>query len=349
VKAVKLKEGHQLALEDAPRPEILDPDDMIVKVTTAAICGSDVHIKYGEIPFIPPDTILGHEFVGLVEEVGPAVTRFSPGDRVVVAAGIWCGFCPACQRRESQNCPNAAVFGGGMFRGRSLQGAQTEYVRVPNADMCTEPVPENVPDEQAILIGDVFSTGYHAAKEAGIDTGDVVAVFGCGPIGLSAVVSAQLFGPRKVYAVDVFENRLSLAKHYGAETINAKETDPVRYLLSKSDMQGIDSTIEASGIPEVFGQAISSIRRGGVVSVVGLFNGSYELPLQMLGLYGLHIHMGLANLGYMKQLLAMLADNKLDLSPFCTHLYPLEEALQAYEFFENEKDKCLKVMLKVDS
>lgn len=347
MKAVVLQKGNQLALEEVSKPEIIDPDDIVVKVTTAAICGSDVHIKYGEIPGIPPGTVIGHEFVGLVDDVGPAVTRFSPGDRVDVAAGLWCGYCPACRRGEIQNCSQGAVFGGGMFRGKLLQGTQTEYVRVPNADMCAMKIPKGVSDEQAVLVGDVFSTGYHAAREGNIDTGDVVAVFGCGPIGLAAVISANLFGPKRVYAVDVFENRLALAKKYGAVTINASSEDPISRIMSDTDMDGVDIAIEAVGQPKVLGQAIGSIRRGGTVSVVGLFPGSFELPLQMLGLYGFRLSMGLANLAYMNQLMAMVENGNVNLSDFCTHTFPLDQAMEAYELFEQHKDQCLKVMLKV--
>ncbi|MFH1138021.1 MAG: alcohol dehydrogenase catalytic domain-containing protein [Pseudomonadota bacterium] len=346
MKAVVLKPGRALALEDVPRPELQDPDDMIVKVTTAAICGSDIHIKYGEIPGISPGTTIGHEFVGLVDQAGPAATRFKPGDRVVVAAGIWCGYCPACRRGDIQNCANMGVFGGGMFRGRTLQGAQTEYVRVPNANMCAMHIPRHVPDEQAVLVGDVLSTGYHAAREGRIDTGDTVAVFGCGPIGLAAIISARLFGPRQVFAVDVFDNRLALAEKFGATPLHAKD-NPVDQILAATNLDGVDLAIEAVGVPEVFGQALGSIRRGGMVSVVGLFNGSYELPLRMLGLYGFRLSMGLANLSYMNQLMGLAAAGKVDLAPFCTHVFPLDEAMAAYDLFENRKDECMKVMLKV--
>ncbi|MEW6261660.1 MAG: alcohol dehydrogenase catalytic domain-containing protein [Thermodesulfobacteriota bacterium] len=345
MKAVVLEPGHKLALKDMPEPKILEQDDIIVKVTTSAICGSDIHIKYGEIP-IPPGTIIGHEFVGTVVEAGPAVTRFKKGDRVGVAAGIWCGYCPACRRGEIQNCLNGAVFGGGLFRGKTLEGAQAEYVRAPNADMCAIPVPKKVPDEQAILIGDVFSTGYHAAYEGRIKTGDTVAVFGCGPIGLAAVISAHLFGPRRVYAVDVLDNRLALAEKYGAVPIDARRDDAVSQIMAATDLEGVDVAIEAVGLVETFSQAINSIRRGGTVSVVGLFKGFYQMPLPILGLSGLKLSIGLANLSFMGQLMGMLAAGRLDLSAFCTHTFPLSEAMAAYDLFENHKDKCLKAMLK---
>jgi len=346
MKAVVLQAGHELAVNDVPEPRVESPNDIIVKVTTASICGSDVHIKYGEIPGIPPGTVIGHEFVGVVEEAGEAVRQVKAGDRVDIPAGIWCGVCAACRRGETQNCSNGGVWGGGYYFGQPLQGAQTSYVRVPNADLCVLPIPENVPDEQAVFVGDIFMTGYHAANQGGIRTGDTVVVYGCGPIGLCAVASAQFFGPKQVFAVDRFENRLAVAARLGATVINAKEDDPVNRILETTDMEGADVAIEAVGSAESFNQALGSVRRGGMVSVVGLFPESVELQLPILGLYGVRISMGLANPSSMGPLMSLLSSERIDLSPLCTHAYPLEDALEAYDLFENHKDQCIKVMLK---
>ena len=335
MQAVVLQNNHQLAMEDVPKPKIQNPGDMLVKVTTAAICGSDIHIKHGQIPGIPSGTIMGHEFVGVVEETGPEVSQFKPGDRVDVAAGLWCGLCPSCRRGEVQYCPNNGIWGGGYFRGEPLPGVQTEYVRVQNPDLCAIHIPDNVADEQAVLVGDVFSTGYHAAYEAAVKIGDVVAIFGCGPIGLAAVISAGFFSPSRIYAVDTLKNRLGLAEQYGAIPIDATQGDTVNQLLEATDMQGVDSAIEAVGLAECFNQAVGSVRKGGTVSVVGLFMESVELPLPILGLYGIRISMGLANLSWMSTLMGMLAAGKVDLSPLCTHVFPLSEAMDAYDLFEN--------------
>jgi len=345
MQAVMLKPGHQLALEDVPKPGLDGPGQMLVKVTTSAICGSDLHIKYGEIP-IAPGTVIGHEFVGVVEETAPDVRLFKPGDRVDVAAGIWCGCCPPCQRGETQTCQMGGVWGGGFFKGRQLSGAQTEYVQVPNADMCAVPIPDNVSDEQAILVGDVFSTGFHAVAEGGVRPGDTVAIFGCGPIGLAAVASAVLHGPSRIFAVDMLPNRLALAQELGAETIDATDGEAVNKILAATKMNGVDVAIEAVGQPASFNQALGTLRRGGSLSVVGLFPKSVELPLPMLGLYGVRISMGLANLSRMRQLMDLLATGKVDLSSLTTHSFPLSQAMEAYDLFENHKDKCIKVMLK---
>ncbi len=345
MQGVVLKPQHQLALEDLPKPELDGPGQILVKVTTSAICGSDLHIKYGEIP-VAPGTVIGHEFVGVVEETAPDVKLFKPGDRVDVAAGLWCGCCASCLRGEVQTCQMGGVWGGGFFKGRPLSGAQTEYVQVFNAEMCAVPIPDSVSDEQAILVGDVFSTGFHAVKEGGVGPGDTVAIFGCGPIGLAAVASAALFGPSRVFAVDVMPNRLAVAEQLGAESIDASSGDTVTQILSATNMYGADVAIEAAGLPACFSQALSALRRGGKLSVVGLFPSSVELPLPILGLYGVRISMGLANLSYMRRLMDLLANGRVDLSSLVTHSFPLSEAMEAYDFFENHKDQCIKVVLK---
>ncbi|KMY68036.1 hypothetical protein AAU61_09480 [Desulfocarbo indianensis] len=343
--AVVLKPGHELALEEVPKPKVDGPGQMLVKVTTSAICGSDLHIKYGEIPIAPGSTI-GHEFVGVVEETAPDVRRFKPGDRVDVAAGLWCGCCPACKRGKIQSCQVGGVWGGGMFKGRPLPGAQSEYVQVFNADMCAVPIPNNVSDEQAILVGDVFSTGYHAVAQAEVGTGDTLAIFGCGPIGLAAVASAGLFGLKRVFALDVLPNRLAMAEKLGAEPIDASDDGAVNKILAATGMQGVDAAIEAAGLPQSFNQALTALRRDGTLSVVGLFASPVQLNLPVLGLYGVRIHMGLASLSHMDQLMNLLAAGKVDLSCLTTHSFPLSQAMEAYDLFENQKDQCIKVMLK---
>ncbi|MCG6879261.1 MAG: alcohol dehydrogenase catalytic domain-containing protein [Deltaproteobacteria bacterium] len=345
MKAVMLKPEHKLALVDVPKPSLDGPGQILVKVTGAAICGSDVHIKYGDIP-IAPETVIGHEFVGVVAEAAPDVQYFKPGDRVNTAACLWCGCCPACRRGEVQYCQVGGIWGGGFFKGRPLPGAQTEYVQVFNADMCAVPIPDNVPDEQAILVGDVLGTGYHSVVEGGVGPGDTVAVFGCGPVGLAALASLQLFGPARVFAIDVLPNRLALAEKFGAEIIDASKTDAVSEILGRTDMNGVDVAIEAAGLPVCFTQALNILRRGGSLSVVGLFPESVQLNLPILGLSGVRLSMGLGNLGSMRTLMNLLENGRLDLSSLITHHFPLSEAMEAYDLFENHKNECIKVMLR---
>ena len=346
MKAVVLREDHRFVMEEIPKPQMQAGHEVIVRVTTAAICGSDVHAKHGFIPGYTPGTIMGHEFVGVIEEAGPDVMEFKAGDRVSAAPITWCGVCKPCKRGEPQHCLRGGVWGGGEIFGRGLAGAQTPFIRVPWADNCLIQTPPNVSDEQAVFVGDVFTTGYRAATEGRIQTGDAVVVYGCGPIGLGAIISAMQFGPRAVYAVDVLKNRLALARHYGAETINPADGDVVAQIRERTGGEGVDVAMEAIGNPQAFMQALRSVRRGGIVSVVGLFPTPVELPIHELGFYGIRISMGLGDPSTMRKLMGLLESKKVDLAPLATHSFPLERALEAYDLFENEKDKCLKVLLK---
>lgn len=346
MKAVVLQEGNKFGLEEVPEPALKKNDDVMVQVTAAAICGSDVHAKHGLIPGIPIGTIMGHEFVGKIVEVGSDVTRFNVGDRVAVPPGCFCGICEACRRGEIQYCTNGGVWGGGEMFGPDLQGAQTSYVRVPFADRCLTPIPDSVTDEQAVFVGDVFSTGYYAALEGHIQTGDTVVIFGCGPIGLGALISAWQFGPRQVFAVDLLDNRLDLAKHYGATVIDIRQGDAVEQLKEMTGGRLADVAIEAIGNPVTFGQSLKSVRRGGKVSVIGLFPFQVELPIHELSFYSIKISMGLADVSHVSELMGLIESGRVDLRPLATHEFPLEQAMDAYELFENHKDQCLKVLIK---
>jgi len=346
LKAVVLQTGSRIALEEVPEPQVQERSDVIVRVTTAAICGSDIHIVHGLMPGVPPGTIMGHEFVGIVEKAGPDVTLFQPGDRVAAPAAVWCGTCRFCRRGQVQYCVNGGVWGGGELFGKGLAGVQTALVRVPYAECCLVPIPDSVPDEQAVFVGDVFSTGFHAAREAQIQTGDSVAVFGCGPIGLAALVAAWQFGPRRVFGIDVLDNRLALAEHYGATAIDARETNVVERLRSMTAGDGVDVAVEAAGTQDTMMAALRSVRRGGAVSVVGIFPQPMTVPLNELVPYGLRISMGLGNLGRMRELMGLIEEKRVDLAPFVTHTFALDEAQAAYELFEHRKDACVKVLLK---
>ncbi|MDD5006922.1 MAG: alcohol dehydrogenase catalytic domain-containing protein [Syntrophorhabdaceae bacterium] len=346
MKAVVLQAGNRFALEDIPKPELKSTGDALVRVTTAAICGSDVHAKHGLIPGYTPGTVMGHEFVGVVEETGDDVLEFKPGDRVAAAPITWCGVCRPCKRGEPQHCIRGGVWGGGEIFGRGLRGAQTDYIQVPFADNCLIPIPDNVEDIQAVFVGDVFATGYSGAHRGYIQTGDTVVVYGCGPIGLGAIISAWQFGPRQVFAVDMLENRLALARLYGATTIDAKSENVVEKVRQATGGEGVDVAIEAIGSPDAFMQALRSVRRGGSVSVVGLFPGPIEFPLHEMGFYGVRISMGLGDPSCMSQLMGLLESGRVDLGAMATHTFCLDDALEAYDLFENQKGKCLKVLIK---
>jgi threonine dehydrogenase-like Zn-dependent dehydrogenase len=226
-----------------------------------------------------------------------------------------------------------------------LAGAQTAYVRVPNADLCLVPIPPSVADEQAVFVGDVFSTGYHAALEGRIQTADTVVIFGCGPIGIGALISAWQFGPRQVIAVDTMDNRLALSKHYGAIPLHAGKDKVVEQIRDMTNGFGADVAIEAAGSPAAFTDAIKAVRRGGKISIVGLFAEGVQLPMHELVYYSVHISMGLANLSRMPQLMSLMETGRVDLTPLATHRFAIEDALEAYDLFENRKDQCVKVLL----
>jgi threonine dehydrogenase-like Zn-dependent dehydrogenase len=346
MKGVVLKENHQLALEEVPEPRIENDGDIIIRVTTATICGSDVHIKHGVIPGIPIGMVIGHEFVGVVEEVGKSVTKFRPGDRVAAPCAAWCGVCPECQRGYVTYCSHGGIWAGGPFFGPGLQGAQTQYIRAPYGDVYLSHIPGNVPDEQAVFVGDILATGYQGAYEGKISPGDTVVVFGCGPVGLCAIISAWQFGPKEVIAVDALDYRLSKAKHYGARTIDAKKGNVLEEIKEATKGVGADTVIEAIGNIETFKQALKAVRRSGTVSVVGLFPTSVDFPIQDLGFYGVRISMGLVHPNRMGQLLGLLEKGRIDLAPLGTHTFPLDRALEAYELFEYHPDQCVKMLIK---
>jgi threonine dehydrogenase-like Zn-dependent dehydrogenase len=346
MKAVVLQSGNKFGLEDVPKPQLQKNHDVIVKVTTAAICGSDIHAKHGVIPGYGPGAAMGHEFAGVIDGVGSDVINFKPGDRVAAAPITWCGVCPNCKRGDGPHCKFGGVFGGGAIFGPRLGGAQAEYIRVPYADNCLIHTPDNVPDEQAVLVGDIFATGYKAAKEAHIQTGDTVVVYGCGPVGMGAVISALQFGPKKVYAVELLDNRLAIAEGYGAETINGNDTDVVEKVRAITGGEGLDVAIEAVGELVTFTNALRSVRNDGMVSVVGLFPGPVEFPLHEMGFYGVRLVMGLGAPSYMSQLMALVESGRVDLKGLVTQVFPLDKAVEAFDLVEFHKDQCLKVLLK---
>jgi alcohol dehydrogenase len=348
MKAVVVMSGNRLGLEDVPKPHLLKNNDAMVRVTTAAICGSDLHAKHGLLPGIQPGDVIGHEFVGIVSEVGSSVTRFKPGDRVTAPPAYWCGSCPACRRGDISYCHNGGIYGVGELISKGYQGAQTSYIRIAYADNCLVSVPDVIPDEQAVLVSDVFQTGYHAAFEGHIGVGDTVVVFGCGPIGLGALISAQLFGPKQVFSVDVRDKRLAVARQYGATIIDARKGNVVERIKHLTGGEGADVAIEAVGIPEVFSQALRSVRRFGSVSVVGVFSQPAEFPLQdyCAKANGVRLSIGLGYIGRTSKLLGLVESGRVDLKPFVTHTFPLSDALEAYELFENHQDDCIKVLLK---
>lgn len=352
MKAVVYHGIGDIRVDEVPNPRIQEPEDAIIRITKTAICGSDLHILHGHLGVLP-GTIIGHEFTGVVEEVGPAVTTVQPGDRVVGAAGVCCGRgqCEACRNHLVIACRQFGIYGCGPLFG-DLPGAQAEYIRVQYANVTLEKIPEGLTDEQVLFVGDILSTAYMGAEGItvggpGIQRGSTVAIFGAGPVGLCAVAVAKLFGPARIIAIDKVNYRLDMAIRLGADrVINASREDPVAVISDITDGWGADFIIETTGSTEAFENCLNAVTYGGTVSVIGIYQEPVELPIHLYLPKNIGIKMGLANVIYMRKLIRLIQTGKLDLTPIITHRLPLTEARKGYEIFENKLDGAIKVLLE---
>ena len=379
----------RVSVEEVPDPKILNSQDAIVRVTSTAICGSDLHLFNGFIPTMEKGDILGHEFMGEVVEVGRGVKNLRIGDRVVVPFPISCGVCSACQAGMFSVCENsnpnawvaeklmghspAGVFGYSHMLG-GFAGGQAEYARVPFADVGPLKVPEELTDDQVLFLSDIFPTGYMGAEMCDIQKGDVIAVWGAGPVGQFAIASAYLLGAEKVIAIDRFDYRLQMAKDGAgaAETINYERVNVREALLEMTGGRGPDKCIDAVGMeahghaaiyaydrakqalmlesdrPIALREAILNCRNGGVVSVIGVYGGFIDkFPMGSVMNRSLTIRSGQCHVQrYMKPLLERVQKGEIDPSFVITHRLHLDEAARGYDMFLNKQDNCEKVVLK---
>jgi threonine dehydrogenase-like Zn-dependent dehydrogenase len=344
VKAVVYRGLDEVRVQEVPDPAIAEPDDAIVRVTTASICGSDLHFFHGKAPLEPGETI-GHEAVGVVEAVGAAVERFRVGDRVVVAFNIACGRCWFCRRGQTHLCEDFRNLGAGIFGG-GLGGAQAERLRVPRADFNLLLVPGGMADEQALFAGDILTTGFHGASIAGIRPGDSVAVVGAGPVGFFCVQAALAGGAGEVLSLDLEPGRLALTEQVGAVPVNVSERHPQMAVAERTDGRGADVVIEAVGNAGAFGTAVDIARRGGVVTVVGMFTGeTAQVPLGFWWARALSIRFsGVCPIhSWWEEALAEVSAGRIDPTPIVSHRLPLEEASIGYELFASRR--ATKVLL----
>ncbi|MBM4439615.1 MAG: glutathione-dependent formaldehyde dehydrogenase [Candidatus Rokubacteria bacterium] len=375
-------------VEQVPDPAARNPRDAVIRVTSTAICGSDLHLYNGFVPTMQAGDILGHEFMGEIVEVGEAITNIRVGDRVVAAFPIACGGCFFCKRETYSLCensnPNAwmaekmwghspcGIFGYSHMLG-GYAGGQAQYVRVPYADVGTLKVPEGLTDEQVLFLSDILPTGWMGAEQGNIQPGDVVAVWGCGPVGQFAIVSAYLLGAERVIAIDRFPSRLELARaRAGADVINYEETDVHAALLEATGGRGPDVCIDAVGLeahapmaihaydrmkqammlesdrPFALRQAIMACRNGGTVSVAGVYGGLIDkFPMGAVVNKALTIRSGQTHVQrYWRMLLERIERREIDPTFIITHRLPLDEAPRAYEMFLRKEDDCEKVVLK---
>ncbi|MBJ7595405.1 MAG: alcohol dehydrogenase catalytic domain-containing protein [Candidatus Dormibacteraeota bacterium] len=335
----------RVEMADMPVPIIEEPTDVVLRVTTTAICGSDLHVLRGRVPGVLPGTTLGHEFTGVVEEVGSAVTTVKAGDRVLASFNIPCGRCWFCQQRLFSRCPDARTVGYGMFAG-DLQGAQADYVRVPNADLCLRIIDDGVSDETVLFAGDIFTTGYDCAVEGQIHEGDTVVVQGCGPVGLMAIQAARTFGPSAIYAVDTVSQRLEVAQSFGAIPVDASTVHAPSHIQDHTGGRGAEVALECVGARPALIDAIDSVRAGGRVSVIGIYSDpGMEMPLTTTFLKGIDIKFcGTANIvGRWDEALALITSGAADPASIISHRMKLDDAVRGYELFANRE--ALKVVL----
>jgi threonine dehydrogenase-like Zn-dependent dehydrogenase len=388
MKAVCWEGKRNVRVEDVPDPKILNTQDVILRVTSTAICGSDLHLYNGFVPGMERGDVVGHEFMGEVVEVGPAVRNLKTGDRVVVPFPIACGECAMCRRDLFSVCENsnpngwmaeklwghspAGIFGYSHLLG-GFAGGQAEYVRVPFADVGPIKVPDGMPDEQALFLSDIFPTGYMGADMCNIKPGDVIAVWGAGPVGLFAMASAYLLGAERVIAIDRFPYRLQMARERARvwETINYEETSVLERLNELTGGRGPDACIDAVGMeahgptamyaydrakqalmletdrPIALREAVQACRNGGTVSVIGVYGGFIDkFPMGSLMNRSLTIRTGQCHVQrYMRPLLERIQRGEIDPSFVITHRMRLEDAPTGYDMFLHKRDNCEKVVL----
>lgn len=333
--------------ETIPDPYVMAPTDAIVEVDLTALCGSDLHIYHERETGIDIGTVMGHEFVGTVADIGSDVRNFRRGDRVMSPFTTSCGECFFCRRGLTCRCIHGQLFGW-VANGIGLHGAQAEYVRVPLADPTLLAIPGGISREKALLIGDVFPTGYYSADMAGIGLGDTCVVIGCGAVGLMAVLSARHLGAEMVYAIDSVERRLELAGRFGAIPLNFRKLDPVAAVIDETNGRGADAVLEAVGSAEAGRTAYELVRPGGTIAVVGVHTED-RLPFTPAEAYDKNLTYRVGRCParhYMELLIPVLQDKQYDIASIISHRLPLEEGPAAYEMLDKKEDNCTKVVLE---
>lgn len=386
MQALTYQGAHKVRVENVPDPRLEADDDLLLRVTATAICGSDLHLFRGKVPTMKEGDILGHEFMGIVEEVGPSVTRLQRGDRVVVPFTISCGECFFCGRELYSACERtnpshgfvtnrkglrsgAGMFGYSHATG-GYAGGQAEFVRVPKANVGPIPIPEGLEDEEVLFLSDILPTGYQAALNAGIEQGSTVAIFGAGPVGYMTAACARLLGAERIFMVDHNDYRLDFAAQaYGVEPIDFDEhDDPAELIIDRTDRRGVDATIDCVGFEakgsmietlmtnlkiegssgKVLRQAMAATRRGGVVSIPGVYAGFiHGFSIGDAFDKGLTFRMGQTHVQqHMPKLLEHILRGDLKPHTIISHRMPLSEAVRGYEVFDKREEDCRKVVLR---
>ena len=336
-------ERGKFELQEKQKPALQDDRDAIIRVTLASICTSDLHIKHGSVPRAVPGVTVGHEMVGVVEAVGPAVAAVKPGDRVAVNVETFCGECFFCKHGYVNNFtdPN-----GGWALGCRIDGGQAEYVRVPYADQGLNRIPANVSDRQALLVGDVLATGFWAVRISEIGPEDTVLIIGAGPTGICTLLCALLKRPARVIVCEKDAERLRFVREHYPEVLTVEPVHALEFVRANSSHGGADVVLEAAGAEETFRLAWKCARPNAVVTIVALYNGSQILPLPEMYGKNLTFKTGGVDGCDCGEILELVSQGKLDTEPLITHTYPLKEIAAAYDLFENRRDGVMKVAIE---
>lgn len=338
--------GHgRIELREKPKPELLDPRDALVRVTLGSICTSDLHIKHGSVPRAVPGVTVGHEMVGVVEEVGSAVSTVRPGDRVTVNVETFCGECFFCRHGYVNNCTDPQ---GGWALGCRIDGGQAEYVRVPHADQGLNRIPEGVSDEQALFVGDILATGFWAARISEITEEDTVLILGAGPTGICTLLCVRLRHPKRIIVCEASPERRRFVREHCPEVL---VTDPAAcrdFVAAHSDHGGADRVVEVAGGEDTFRMAWMCARPNAVVTVVALYDRPQTLPLPEMYGKNLTFKTGGVDGCDCAEILRLIGAGELDTTPLITHRFPLSRIGEAYELFEHRCDGVIKVAVHAD-
>ncbi len=344
MKALVYKGPGSKAVEDRPMPQIAAPTDAIVRITKTTICGTDLHILKGDVPTCAPWRILGHEGVGIVEKIGPGVTVFKPGDPVLVSCISSCGKCQYCRRGMYSHCTT-----GGWILGNEIDGTQAEYVRIPHADTSLYPIPAGADEEALVMLSDILPTGFECGVLNGkVEPGSTVAIVGAGPIGLASLLTAQFYSPAEIIMIDLDENRLDVARRFGATaTVNAKDGKAAETVMKLTGGRGVDTAIEAVGVPASFITCEDIVALGGTIAKVGVHGAKVDLHLERLWARNITITTRLVDTVSTPMLLKTVQAGKIDPKRLITHRFKLAKILDAYDTFGQAADtQALKVIIE---
>src|SRR5450631_3225353 len=343
MKALVYRGPGKKALEDRPKPDISAPTDAIVKITKTTICGTDLHILKGDLPSCKPGRILGHEGVGVVEKVGPAVTAFKPRDRVLISCVSACGKCDYCRKQMYSHCTV-----GGWILGNTIDGTQAEFVRTPFADTSLYHIPADADEEALVMLSDILPTGFECGVLNGkVEPGSIVAIVGAGPVGMAALLTAQFFSPAEIIMIDLDGNRLEVARRFGATTVvNNSDGNAVETIMNLTGRRGVDTAIEAVGVPATFELCAKIIAPGGIIANVGVHGVKVDLHFESLWDRNISITTRLVDTVTIPMLFKTVRSRKIDPKLLITHRFKLDDILDAYETFANAaKTKALKVII----